>query len=60
MRFAHSWSNACLMAGLLAGLGSAQGTLEDYKRAQGLQAKARDLVVNLPGTPNWIAGSNRF
>lgn len=39
---------------------SAQGTLADYQRAQGLQAKARGLVVNTPGTINWISDSDRF
>ena len=38
----------------------AQGTLADYQRGQALQAKARSLVVNVPGTPSWIGGSNRF
>ncbi|HXA51112.1 MAG TPA: prolyl oligopeptidase family serine peptidase [Candidatus Acidoferrum sp.] len=60
MRFVHSWRNVCVLAGLLSGIASAQGTLEDYRRAQGLQTKARGLVVNLPGTPNWIAGSNHL
>jgi hypothetical protein len=39
---------------------SAQGTLADYQRAQGLQAKVRGLVVNTPGAINWIADSDRF
>src|SRR5580700_4547174 len=38
----------------------AQGTLADYQRAQGLQAKARSLVVNTPGPINWIGDSDRF
>src|SRR5689334_17721456 len=38
----------------------AQGTLADYERAQGVQAKARGLVVNVPGTPNWIGKSEHF
>jgi hypothetical protein len=38
----------------------AQGTLADYQRAQGLQAKARDLVVNAPGAISWIGESDRF
>jgi dipeptidyl aminopeptidase/acylaminoacyl peptidase len=38
----------------------AQGTLEDYKRGQGLQAKARGLVVNVAGTPNWIGETDHF
>ena len=33
---------------------SAQGSLADYERAQALQAKARDLVVNAPGAITWI------
>ncbi len=37
-----------------------QGTLADYERAQGLQAKARGLVVNVPGPPNWIGDSDHF
>ena len=38
----------------------AQGTLADYQRAQGLQAKARGLVVNTPGTATWIGDSGQF
>jgi len=38
----------------------AQGTLEDYQRAQGLQAKARNLVVNTPGAITWIGDSDHF
>jgi hypothetical protein len=38
----------------------AQGTLADYQRAQGLQAKARGLVVNAPGPVTWIAETDRF
>jgi dienelactone hydrolase len=45
----------CLPAGLLA-----QGTLADYERAQGLQAKARGLVVNAPGPITWIGESDRL
>jgi dienelactone hydrolase len=37
-----------------------QGTLADYQRAQELQAKARDLVVNIPGTVSWIDHSDHF
>src|SRR6185295_13233883 len=42
---------------VLAGPAFSQGTLADYQRGQGLQAKARGLVVNLPGAPNWIGDS---
>ena len=38
----------------------AQGTLADYQRAQGLQAKARNLVVNTPGAITWIGDSDKF
>src|SRR5689334_20291769 len=38
----------------------AQGTLADYERAQKLNAATRGLVVNIPGTPNWIADSKHF
>ncbi len=38
----------------------AQGTLGDYQRAQGLQAKARGLVVNSPGAVTWIGNSGHF
>jgi dienelactone hydrolase len=37
-----------------------QGTLEDYQRAQGLQARARNLVVNAPGPVSWIGESDHF
>ncbi len=40
--------------------GWAQGTLADYQRAQGLQAKARGLVVNTPGAMQWIGKSEHF
>ena len=49
-----------LILTLLAGAAAAQGTLEDYKRGQGLQAKSQGLVVNLAGTPNWIGESDHF
>ncbi len=38
----------------------AQGTLADYQRAQDLQAKARDLVLNEPGPAHWIGDSHHF
>ena len=41
-------------------IGFGQGTLEDYQRAQGLQAKARGLVVNSPGAVSWIGDSDHF
>ncbi len=38
----------------------AQGTLEDYKRAQGIAAKGRGLVINQPGLANWIGETDHF
>jgi dipeptidyl aminopeptidase/acylaminoacyl peptidase len=38
----------------------AQGTLADYQRGQGLQAKARGLVVNVPGAAAWIGSTEHF
>ena len=55
-----SAARAFALLGLCAGLALAQGTLADYQRAQGLQAKSRGLVVNVPGTPNWIGQSEHF
>jgi dipeptidyl aminopeptidase/acylaminoacyl peptidase len=46
--------------GLFSVLAGAQGTLADYQRAQGLEAKARGLVVNSPGVPAWIGQSDHF
>src|SRR5580658_8601997 len=37
-----------------------QGTLADYQRAQGLEARARNLVVNTPGPVSWIGQSDHF
>ena len=45
---------------VFAGIASAQGTLADYERAQGLQRKARGLVVDQPGAANWIGESDHF
>ena len=44
---------AIAFAGLFSVSALAQGTLTDYQRGQGLQTKARGLVVNLPATPTW-------
>ena len=50
----------CLVVLSFAPTLQAQGTLADYRRAQGLQEKARHLVVNTPGAVTWIADSDRF
>src|ERR1700693_5721976 len=55
-----SLARVLVAAGLFASLAPAQGTLADYQRGQGLQAKARGLLVNAPGAPNWIGESDRF
>src|SRR5689334_16337686 len=59
MAFRISESTAFFVLAFAPGLW-AQGTLADYERAQGLQAKARGLVVNVPGTPSWIGKSEHF
>ena len=38
----------------------AQGKLADYERGQELRAKARGLVVNMPGTAVWIGDTEHF
>ncbi len=61
MRFDFtSAARAFAAAMLFGGVALAQGTLADYARAQGLQAKARGLVVNQPGAVNWIGESGHF
>jgi dienelactone hydrolase len=55
-----SIARALAVAGLFAGLVLAQGTLADYQRGQGLQTKSQGLVVNVPGTPNWIGDSSHL
>src|SRR5260370_30880256 len=49
-----------LVVAAIAVTASAQGTLGDYQRGQAMQAKARALVVNVPGAANWIGDSERF
>jgi dipeptidyl aminopeptidase/acylaminoacyl peptidase len=45
---------------LFAIAASAQGTLSDYQRADGLQAKYQGLAINLPGPATWIRGTDHF
>ena len=45
---------------VLAQGASAQGTLADYERAQGLRAKSQGLVVGVPGAATWIGDSHHF
>jgi dienelactone hydrolase len=62
MKFAipMSTARAFAAASLFAGLALSQGTLADYQRGQGLQAKSRGLVVNAPGAANWIGDSDHL
>ena len=39
---------------------SAQGTLQDYIRADSFAARTRDLVIDVAEEPNWIGESSRF
>ena len=48
------------LAFLCASLAMSQGTLADYQRAQELQAKVRELPVNVPGPVTWIGESDHF
>ena len=59
MKF-ETTSAALAVAILFGGMASAQGTLADYERAEGLQARARGLVINQPGATNWIGESDHF
>jgi dipeptidyl aminopeptidase/acylaminoacyl peptidase len=42
------------------GAALAQGTLEDYVRAEGFAERTRDLVIDVAEEPNWIGEGNRF
>jgi hypothetical protein len=56
----HRSAVQCLIVLTSASCLWAQGTLSDYQRGQGLQAKARGLVVNTPGAITWIGSSDKF
>jgi dipeptidyl aminopeptidase/acylaminoacyl peptidase len=56
--FCFSVAALCMMASASAAWG--QGTLADYRRAQGLEEKARGLVVNTPGAVAWVGHSEHF
>jgi dienelactone hydrolase len=51
---------AIALTGFFATLAMAQGTLADYQRGQGLQAKAKGLVVNLPSAVTWIGNTDHL
>lgn len=60
MNSSHRTQQIALLL-LTAALGlRAQGTVADYERAQSLQVKARDLVVDVPGPATWIAKTDHF
>ena len=46
----------CALPGAL----KAQGTLEDYLRADSFAVRTRDLVIDVAEEPNWIGESSRF
>ncbi len=48
----------CFVVGL-AWMAGAQGTLEDYERANGLREQYRNKVFRLEVTPHWIEGSEK-
>src|SRR5262245_34823670 len=56
----RSSAGAVTAIGLFAGIALGQGTLADYQRGQELQKKSRGLLVNAPGSANWIEGSQHF
>ena len=49
-----------IVAIAFATLATGQGTLADYQRGQGLQAKAGGLVINLPSPVTWIGNSDHL
>ncbi len=59
VRFAARVFAPAILFAMAAPVG-AQGTLADYQRGQSLRMKTQGLVLNLPGTPNWIGESDRF
>jgi hypothetical protein len=51
---------ACSSLVLMPCMVWAQGTLADYHRGEGLRGQSQGLVVNVPGTPNWIGDTEHF
>ena len=45
---------------LFPGLGEAQGTPDDYQRAEGLREKFQSLAIDVPNRPTWIGDTNHF
>ncbi len=44
----------------IAPAASAQGSVGDYERAQGIQAKFQAAAIGLPGATSWIVGTHHF
>src|SRR5688572_24189110 len=52
---------ACSCAAWLAPTSThAQGTLADYRRAAGIDARLADLTINVADAPTWIASTNQL
>ena len=59
-RYLLSLMICLVLVALMSMSASGQGTLADYERAQGLQAKFQALAIGLPGGMNWIPQSDHF
>jgi len=51
---------AAVAAVLLPSAALAQGTVDDYRRADGLRERYERLAVNVPSPAAWIEGTSRF
>ncbi|MBT8398534.1 MAG: prolyl oligopeptidase family serine peptidase [Gemmatimonadetes bacterium] len=65
MAFRRLWTNSLRFLGLFLMVGmpsllGAQGTIQDYERADSFSARTRGLVIDLAEAPSWIDGSSRF
>ena len=57
----HRFVLFLILASICAPLpAAAQGTLADYRRADGLGDRLQDLVVDVAERPSWIGEANRF
>ena len=60
MKLPHKALAGLLLLGLAASVTSAQGTLEDYKRAVRVRSENHKLVFKTQVRPNWIGETDRF
>ncbi len=51
---------ATALAVLLPSAAVAQGTVDDYRRADGLRERYERLAVNVPAPATWVEGTSRF